>query len=310
MIPARDERLVIFGCGYVGSAIARQAIARGLRVTALTRNPATAESLQAGGVEPVVADLAGSAWHPQIAGGARYVLNAVSAGGGGIDGYRHSYVDGMRSILAWARARGGIGTLVYTSSTSVYPQGDGVVVDESASSEGVGERGELLLESERLLSPDTGGTPTPPGPVVPPREYMRCFVLRLAGIYGPGRHQLLDQVRTGIVAGRGGHRLNLIHLEDICAAIWSAFDAPPEIGSDVFNVADDRPATKSDVAGWLAQRLGVGAPTFTGLPAGTRRSVTPDRVISNAKIKRVLGWQPRFPDYRAGYENILSQRRE
>lgn len=301
MTPPPDDRLVIFGCGYVGSAVARQAVARGFRVTALTRNPATAEALRAQGVEVLVTDLSNSAWHARIAGGARYVLNTVSAGGGGIEGYRHSYVEGTRSIVAWAQTRGAAGTIVYTSSTSVYPQGGGAVVDERASHDGVGERGELLLEAERLLLPDMG---------VPPVSAARCFILRLAGIYGPDRHQLLDQVRTGIVAGRGEHRLNLIHRDDICAAIWSAFDAPPEAGSDVFNVADDRPAPKAEVADWLAQRLNLPAPKFTGQPAGTRRSVTPDRVISNAKIKRVLGWRPRFPDYRAGYENILSQRGE
>src|SRR6266542_3935752 len=128
------QRLVIFGCGYIGIAVAREAIAAGVHVTALTRNAEKAKALSQLGVEVVVDDLAGDVWHPKIAGGADYVLNAVSSGGGGIEGYRHSYLEGMKSILRWAVATGPVGTLVYTSITWVYPQDGGVVVDETASS--------------------------------------------------------------------------------------------------------------------------------------------------------------------------------
>ena len=81
------RRLVIFGCGYIGSEVARQAMARGMRVTALTRNAEKAQRLEAAGVNAVVADLASADWHGAIAGGADYVLNAVSSGGGGVSGY-------------------------------------------------------------------------------------------------------------------------------------------------------------------------------------------------------------------------------
>ena len=57
------------------------------------------------------------------------------------------------------------------------------------------------------------------------------------------------------------------------------------IGNDVLNVADDGRATKAEIVNWLAGELGLAAPRFTGEPAGGRRTVTPDRVISNAKIK-------------------------
>src|SRR5690348_1915979 len=127
-----NKRLVIFGCGYIGSAVARAALAAGARVEALTRNPNKATALrQAGLSNVVVADLATADWHTAISGGADFVLNTVSSGGP--ENYRRSYVDGMRSILAWA-ARGPrpVGTFVYTSSTAVYPQGGGASVDESA----------------------------------------------------------------------------------------------------------------------------------------------------------------------------------
>jgi nucleoside-diphosphate-sugar epimerase len=221
----------------------------------------------------------------------------------------------MRSILEWARERGRVGTLVYTSSTSVYPQGGGVRVEEERDGEdereregesakesgksggGREEKRRILREAERLLRETAGACE-------------RWFVLRLAGLYGPGRVNLVEQVRAGVVAGRGDRRLNLIHRDDACAAIRAAFAAPKEVAGGIFNVADDGAAPKAEVANWLAQKLGVAPPTFTGAPMNGRTTVTPDRVIANDRIKRVLGWAPRFASFREGYENVLAPDRE
>ena len=262
------RHLVVLGAGYVGGEVVRQGLARGMRVTALTRNGAKARALAEAGAEVIVDDLAGAAWHSHAAvrDGADYVLNCVSSGGGGLEGYRHSYVGGMKSVLAWASGVR-VGAIVYTGSTSVYPQGGGVRVDETASVEETRAAGSPLVEAEDLLLAWTGGK--------------RC-VLRLAGIYGPGRHYLLDQLRdgSGEVAGHGG-------------------------AEGVFNVADDGAAAKIEVTAWLAMKLGMARPRFTGEPATGRRRVTPDRVIANDKIKRVLGWRPVYPSFREGYAAIL-----
>lgn len=288
---SQPQHLVIFGAGYVGGAVARQALARGLRVTALTRNPDKARALAEAGASIIVDDLAADSWHARLPEGADFVLDCVSSGGGGPEGYRHSYVEGMKSVLAWA-SRVPVGTLVYTSSTSVYPQDGGVRVDEDASIDATRADGNPLVEAEDRLLASTVG---------------RRFVLRLAGIYGPGRHYLVDQLRdgSGEVAGRGDHRLNLIHRDDIAGAIWAAFDAPAEVVGGVFNVTDDGAATKSEVAAFIAGKLGLPAPRFTGEPAQGRRRITPDRVIANNRIKRVLGWRPLYPTFREGYAAIL-----
>ena len=125
----RGKHLVVFGCGYVGGEVVRQALQGGLRVTALTRNEAKAIILQQLGAEVVVDDLARTNWHEKIKGSGEFVLNCVSSGGGGIDGYRRSYLAGMESIVDWSARRGGVGTVVYTSSTSVYPQSGGAIAD-------------------------------------------------------------------------------------------------------------------------------------------------------------------------------------
>lgn len=298
MVSIAGKRLVIFGCGYVGSALARAAVAAGARVEALTRNPEKAAALRADGLaDVVVADLVSSDWHRRIEGGADFVVNCVSSGGGGTDGYRRSYVEGMRSVLAWAAAgTSPVGTMAYTSSTSVYPQGGGVTVDESAPADGGTPNGRIIRESEILLEQAS------------PAACRRRFVLRLAGIYGPGRHHLLDQLRAGAaeLPGAGDYHLNLAHRDDIVAALLACLAAPPEVAGGIFNVADTAPALRADVVCWLAERLGRPMPAFDGR-AGVRRdgAPMPDRVISSAKMSRTLGWRPRYPDYRAGFTQIL-----
>jgi len=292
------KRLVIFGCGYVGSALAQAAIAAGARVEALTRNSAKADVLRAAGLAQVVmADLSSSDWHRQITGGADFVVNCVNSGGP--DTNRRAYVDGMASIIAWAaQSTVPVGTLIYTSSTSVYPQGGGVAVDESASAEGAAPNGTVIRESEILLQN------------APVTTVRRHFILRLAGIYGPGRHHLLDQLRSGAaqLGGAGSHRLNLAHRDDIVAAILACLGAPSAIGSEIFNVADSAPAPRAEVVRWLADQLGRPVPGFDGSTAARRGGAPmPDRIISNAKIQRLLGWRPQYPDYRAGYEKLLSR---
>ena len=284
-----DHQLVILGCGYVGSAVARAATRRGWDVTAVTRNPETAAELERQQVPVVVADLCGEDWMQRLPRRATCVLNTIGAGGGGLDGYRRSYVEGMKSMARWSQRAGGAATFVYTSSTAVYPQSGGEVVAET-DAVAHDERAAVLLEAESLARAG---------------QWRRCFVLRLAGIYGPGRHHLLDQVRDGLVTGHGGHHLNIVHRDDVVAAVLACFGAPASVASDVFNVADDEPAPKVEVAGWLAAQLGVASPVFSNEPHPRRRQITPDRLISNARIKHVLGWRPQFPSYRAGYAGLL-----
>lgn len=292
----QGKRLVILGCGYIGSALAEVALARGARVEALTRNQAKAAALEAKGVNVVVADLAKSDWHGRIAAGADYVVNCVSSGGP--EHYRTSYVDGMHSILTWAKkGPRPVGTLVYTSSTAVYPQGGGAVVDETAEAPGSTPNGAIIRESELLLQS------------APATAVKRHFILRLAGIYGPGRHHLLDQLRAGAaeLGGCGDHRLNLVHRDDIVAAMLACLAAPAAIGSAVFNVADSAPAMRAEVVAWLSERLGRPVPGLDGSPGARRGGAPmPDRIISNEKLRRTLGWQPRYADFRNGFESLLS----
>ncbi len=347
--PGRGRRLAVFGAGYVGGALARRALANGWRVTALTRNAATAAELRAAGADVVVAELASDSWWsaPEFAGVAERVAVTVAAGGGGAEGYRRSYVEGLRSVVGWGRwsaERGILGRLVYTSSTSVYPQDGGARVTEADAVGGDAETTRALVEAERICGEWTQATGA------------GATVLRLAGIYGPERVHMVEQVRSGEVSGKGEFHLNLIYRDDILnamEAVWEQGAGSGELGarsgergagsgergagsrergagsgeqegeagawartafagsqlpapsSQLFNICDEGAATKGEVVAWLAERLGVAMPRFTGLPAGGRRMVTPDRIIDASKARAVLGWRPRFPTFREGYAEVL-----
>lgn len=298
-----EKRLAILGCGYVGTAVAQQAIKRGWQVSALTRNPERVAALRTMGVSHVVkAELDSTIWHPQIDPQQDYVLNCVSSAGGGLAGYEKSYVEGQRSILQWA-SQGRIGTLVYTSATSVYPQSDGELVDEDSVPGELSGSGGKLRESEDLLlkrAPDI-----PLG---------RSIILRLGGIYGPGRHYLLDKLIRGesTFPGRGDIILNYIHLDDIVSAVFSALLAPPQIHDRVYNVVDGTYPTKEEIVQWLAEQLGKPRPVFDPEQqtqrAGRRLNAAgklPNRRVSNRRIGKELGWEPAMENYRAGYAPLL-----
>lgn len=289
-----SNRLLIFGCGYVGTAVAEAAMAAGWGVTALTRNPAKAAALADRGITPVVADLERDAWHDRVASAPEFMVNCVSSGGGGVESYTRSYLQGMESIVRWRR-RGGLpsGTMVYTSSTSVYSYGGGMRVDESMPAKPATERSRILAETEATLAAARSW-------------WSRVFTLRLAGIYGPERTYLVEQVRRGEIAGVGDHHLNLIHRDDIVGAVMACLMAPPAVAGGVFNTVDDYPTPKEVVVSWLAEQLGVPTPRFTGEPHPGRNAVTPDRVIVNRALKAAVGWAPRYPTFREGYGTLLS----
>jgi nucleoside-diphosphate-sugar epimerase len=292
------KSVMIFGCGYVGTALAEVLLAAGVRVGALTRNVEKAAALRTLGLsEVVVADLSDEAWRRQLTASYESVVNCVSSAGGGLEGYRQSYVEGQRVILKWAQGRG-IQTYLYTSSTSVYPQDGGVTVDETADTSAAPPTGQVLCESERLLA--AAGD-----------AFGAWVVLRLAGIYGPGRHYLLDLLRSGasVIPGVGDTLLNLIHRDDVVTAICTALAHPQPETSGVYNVADNHPATKAELVEWLAEQLGQSLPRFDPehvSPRLQRRGGRmPSRNISNLKLRQTLGWEPKYEDFRAGYQALL-----
>jgi nucleoside-diphosphate-sugar epimerase len=280
------ERILIAGCGYVGSALARRLAAAGHRVHGLRRRP---EGLPAG-VHPVAADLLDPASLRALPAALDAVVYAASAGGGAEPAYRAAYVDGLRNLLdALACLSEPPRRAIFTSSTAVYGQHGGEWVDETSATEPADFRGRILLEAERLLAA---------GP-------FRATALRLGGIYGPGRTRLVESVRAGGVTIQPGgpwwtHR---IHRDD-CAGALAHLLALPEPEA-VYLGVDDEPADRGEVLRWLAARLGAPEPRVANDAAADPDARGGNKRCSNARL-RASGWRPLFPTYREGYAALIA----
>ena len=303
--------MVILGSGYIGLALARVALASGEPVAALTRNAARAAELRALGVDPiVVADLAALDWHSALNPADADIINCVSPSSSGVEGYQHSFLAGFASVKSWLQksATGGFApprSVVFTSSTAVYPQTDGSWVDETTpvKSENLSPTGVVLRQTEEQWL------------ALSPHLAQRAWVLRLGGIYGPSRHHLLDALRRGekTFPGGGDHWVNLIYRDDIVTAIQACISAGTETPGGIFNVVDNEPMRKRDLVAWLAQRIGQDPADLNFDSSGNARSlhrrtangVIPDRKILSSKLQKAVNWSPVSHSYREGYRLIL-----
>ena len=288
----------IAGCGYVGSTLAARLKKKGVRVGALTRNEKRAAELMELGLEEVlVANLDSREWHNKLRLKYQAVVNCVSSAGGGLAGYQKSYVEGQRSLLEWAQVVQPE-VICYTSSTSVYPQNHGNWVDETASTEPCTETSALLLQAEQMLLNSES-------------YHGGAFVLRLGGIYGPGRHYLIDQIKGGetVLAGDGRHHLNLIHRDDAVSGIMAVLESSPSLVSGIYNLCDGQPYIQSEIVRWIAASLNVTCPTFDPKMKSARmlrrRGYSPDRKISNTKLMKATSWSAKYPNFKVGYEAFL-----
>lgn len=300
-----DRHLVVLGCGYVGREVVARAVTHGCKVSALTRNAEKAEELRCTfGIPVIEADLSSPSWHRLLDPAGAWIVNCVSSGGGGESGYRHSYLEGAKSIVEWIRSSGEPQGLLYTGSTSVYPQSSGEWVDEAADTAASTPLNAILLETEAVFRDAVHQAHLP-----------RAAVLRLAGIYGPQRHYLIDQIWRGEThfSGRGDYFLNLIHRDDAAEAVLSLVYGWSATGFEIFNVADGSPATKEAIAAWTAEQFDKPAPVFhpDQLNERMRRRMLapggiPNRRIRARKLSQTSGWKPHYPDFKSGYGSLIT----
>ncbi|MBN8483641.1 MAG: SDR family NAD(P)-dependent oxidoreductase [Sphingomonadales bacterium] len=205
------------------------------------------------------------------------VLSSVPPGGEGLDPVLERY----GSSLAGK-------PLTYLSSTGVYGDTQGAWVDETAPT-GTGRRTARADADAQWLA-------------------LGARVLRLPGIYGPGR-SALDRVREG-----RAHRIDLpdqvfsrVHVDDIVSGAVLALDGP----AGAYNLADDEPCSQNAVIEHACRLLGLPLPPLqsmdeAGLSPMARAFYAENRRVANRKARRVLGWQPRYPTYREGLAALLA----
>ncbi len=276
--------VLVAGCGWLGTAIARRLAARGDRVTGVRRDPARAAALAPLGIAPLALDLA--------ARGAERALPAVdaivacqSATSDGPAAYRAAYVDANGTLLA-AAARAGARAVVYTGSTGVFGQRDGSDVSEETPPAPASATGEVLVEAERLVAAAASAA-------------LRASILRLSGLYGPGRAGIAERVRSGTLAlGPGDDAwMNFCHQEDAVAFVLAALDRGR--AGAIYHGSDAHPARRREVVEWIAARLGV-APGRTDAPAAG-----PSRRVRSEATRRALGVALAYPSFREGLAALL-----
>ncbi len=286
-------KIVVLGCGYVGAEFARQAKAAGHEVLGVVRSEASRDKLRAEGLAAEAFDLQAGDW-ARLPGQFDAVVYAASTGGGGPEAYALAYDVGVKRALAWARDVGAQ-AFVFTSSTGVYRQDDGTLVDEESVVGGAPTADAILGGERAVLS----------------SGFAKARVLRFGGLYGPGRHHLVDQLRRGerVIGGRVDHYVNYLHRDDAASSVLAALVGGPA-GARVYNLGDGCPVTKEALARWIAERLGQSAPVFVpSAPAGPRVAkggrTQPSRIVATGRIRAELTWKPRFTDVYMGLAGIF-----
>lgn len=259
-------RIIVAGCGFVGEPLRQRLLAAGQQAIGLTLSGA-------GGTAACdLSDLAAVESLAGRVGGVDAIVHCAASGRGGdrASRYRSVYLEGCRNLLTVFPSA----TLVFTSSTSVYAQTDGSIVDETSPAAPGAETGKILRAAEDLAL-GSGGK-----------------VARLAGIYGPGRSFLLKRFLDG-EAQIDGRWINQIHRDDAASALAFLLEKPGARG--IFNVADDTPLWQEDCYTELSRRFGLPLPP-EGSPDPNRSRGWTNKRVSNAKL-RALGWSPRYPCY-------------
>ncbi|QWT18429.1 NAD(P)H-binding protein [Bacillus sp. NP157] len=269
--------VLIAGAGDVGLRTARRLAAQGAPVYALRRQP-PAEAPD--GVRWLRGDLTNPATLAELP-AVGTVVFAATPDARDEAAYRAIFVDGLRHLLEALPAPPA--RTIFVSSTAVYGEHGGAWVDEATPPAPPGFNGRVLREAEQWLAQaGVGGV-----------------AVRLAGLYGPGRTQLLDRLRKGEAGAPRGQGIyaNRIHVDDAAAAI--AHIATLETVAPVYVGVDDTPLPIDVLYDALARLVGGPAPPDGPAPAGVG-----NKRLSNALL-RATGFRCRWPDAREGYAALL-----
>lgn len=275
-----NATVVIAGCGDLGTETGLRFAAQGHRVLGLRRRGELVPAPLTG----VSTDLRHEV--PTIPADTAVVVVAFAAGSRDVAEYRATYVDGLRNVLDGIDASDADPRLLVVSSTAVYDVSDGSEVTEDTPAHGGTPTAEVLVEAEALLRERAPG----------------AVLVRLSGVYGPGRERLVEQVRSGaarLATGPSPHT-NRIHRDDAAGAlVHLAAVAEP---AALYLGTDDEPVRLDDVLRFLAAELGVAEPSRGD---GDGRQAGGDKRLSNARL-RATGWVPRYPTFREGYRAVLA----
>ena len=280
--------IFIVGCGDIGSLLATKWLERGARVTALVRSAASKRRLQGLGLETVFGDLddASSLSGLPLGGTTVYYLAPPPPKGEG-DPRMHHFLDALAADCLPRR-------IVYISTSGVYGDTAGEWVTEETPPNPQTGRARRRLDAETALR-EFGH-----------RHSVSVIILRVGGIYGPGRLPL-ERLQKGLPVlnkSECGYT-NRIHAEDLAEILLAA--AEKGQGDNIYNVSDGQPGNMTQYFNAVADALGLPHPP--SLPMAEARQqlseamlsyLTESRRMDNRKLLREFGLTLRYPDLSAG----------
>ena len=295
---------LVIGCGYVGARVARRWRDQEASVGVVTRSRERASQFEEQGFSATVADVTLPESLDALP-AAKVVLFSVGYDRSCNQDIHEVYANGVKNVVE--RMAQDVRCLIYVSTTGVYGSAEGNWVDEQTPCNPQRPGGQASWEAEQILAKSDFNE--------------RSIILRLAGIYGPGRIPYLKQLRNGDPLAVPAHGwLNLIHVDDatstvVAASRWLEQNVPsPEItgaGPHCFCVSDGNPVVRGDYYREVARQIGAEAPKFVDpsddLPATSRAAS--DKRVSNRKMREVLKIQLRYTNYRVGLASILTNGR-
>jgi nucleoside-diphosphate-sugar epimerase len=298
--------LVTGASGFIGTAVCDELLARGHDVAALVRRPGS----EPAGTRALPGDLSDGARLRELVAAERpecvIHLAAEIASQRSERKVREVNVHGterlLRACVAAADGELAGAPRVVFSSTVVTGDAHGALLSEEQPLPVQTPYGRSKQEGERLVL----GSGLP------------AVVIRPSHVYGPGgwyANEILPRLRQPgrfAVIGRGDNLWDVVHVDDVVAALMLAVERAP--AGSIYHVADDRPITAYDFMALSAAALGVGRPRR--IPAAVARLVAGSNAVdavlrsarsSNAKIKRELDWRPRFPAAREGVADAIGR---
>jgi len=280
-----EKQVFIFGAGYSGKSFAR-ANPGAAAIFGTTRSPEKFEGLRQAGIAPLLFDGALSGEIAEALNKTTHLVISVAPEEAG-----DPVLNAARAAIAQMPTLEWIG---YLSTVGVYGDYGGAWVNEKTTCRPVSKRSVMRVKAEQawLKLGEEIGRPV--------------AILRLSGIYGPGRNGLVNlENGTARRLVKPGQVFNRIHCDDIAGALWQLIEGNT---GGIFNVTDDEPAPPQDVVAYAASLMGVEPPPeipfeTAQLSPMARSFYGENKRVANAAIK-AAGYSLRFPDYRAAFDHM------
>lgn len=278
-------KILIIGCGSIGTQLAHNLAAKGHDVTGLKRNP---PKLDIGEINYFTADISLAYQLVELPLDFEFIYFIVSPDGRNKESYQAIYEIGLTNLIDRFAKEGASPNWIFVSSTSVYGQSEGEWVDEESIAQPDNITSQYIRQAEQQLMD------------LNPQN----IVVRFSGIYGPGREYLLRMAKQqSVIQKDPPYYTNRIHQQD-CIGVLIFLLEQSLAGvtlEQCYLASDDDPATMWDVMSWLTEHLSCKPPEVKV----NDKAVGMNKRCNNQRLK-TLGYHFQYPDFKAGYLELIT----